>query len=570
MRNLLFIASLILVFDFLFFECANPKAPTGGPRDSIPPTLIRTIPPQGTVQFTGTEIILEFDERIAVDKLQTNLIITPQVDIKYKSIVKKNSLYLQFEEPFPDSTTMTLNFFDGVTDITENNPALNLSYVFSTGDYLDSLSVSGTVISLMKYEPQKEYLVGLYPISDSLDFFSQKPYYFTSSLESGTFRISNIKNGPYRILAFKDDNRNLLFDPTLEPYGFLSDTLQLDSSLINIELRTLKQNVSELQLISSRINGRYFDARYSKGLDSVSVSPYSPHNFLSESNTLRFYRPDNLNLSDSLEVIIQSFDSLRNDRIDTLFIKFQESARKPAPFDYQLIPNAKNLDLSSTFNIQFTKPILSIDTSKIFYSLDSINSIPVDTTASLNLNRSKLLWTQEFDTSYINRIYRNQRISIDSSATDTTQLVNQDAPTDIRQKRKPTKTSSKGITFKALKGAFISIDNDTLPNFEKAYSFHQKSDNGKLIINIDTSSPSFFVELIDNQFKTLKTYPGSSLLELTLPAGEYGIRILVDDNEDGHWSKGSLIDDRVPESVILYPDFTSLRANWDVNIDIQF
>jgi len=82
MKKLLFAVLSVLVIAFLHQQCANPRPPSGGPKDTIPPNLIKTIPPQGTLNFDSEEITLIFDERVNADKLQCNLIMTPQMGIK--------------------------------------------------------------------------------------------------------------------------------------------------------------------------------------------------------------------------------------------------------------------------------------------------------------------------------------------------------------------------------------------------------------------------------------------------------------------------------------------------------
>ena len=161
---------IIILFEILSYGCANPISPTGGIKDTIPPTLLESNPVDQQLNFEGQTITLWFDEIISADKITSNLVITPTTETKYKTVQKKYSVSLQFEEPFDDSTTYTFNFFDGITDITEKNPAENLILAFSTGNYIDSLYLSGQVIDLLTGEPQDKITVGLYNITDSLDF----------------------------------------------------------------------------------------------------------------------------------------------------------------------------------------------------------------------------------------------------------------------------------------------------------------------------------------------------------------------------------------------------------------
>ena len=139
-------ALVILLIISLFDRCASSSNPTGGPKDTIPPTLISSVPQAGSKNYKGSTILLEFDEYVNSDKLKQNLIITPTTKIKYKVIPRKTFVEIKLEEPLADSTTYNFNFFKGITDITEKNPAVNLSLPFSTGPTIDSMSISGFVI----------------------------------------------------------------------------------------------------------------------------------------------------------------------------------------------------------------------------------------------------------------------------------------------------------------------------------------------------------------------------------------------------------------------------------------
>lgn len=582
MRTLFLILVIILAVDSLLPGCANPKAPTGGPMDSIPPILLGAEPPHESLLFKGSEIILHFNERVTAEKIQSNLIITPQIENKYKAIVKKNTVILKFENPFPDSTTVTLNFFDGITDVTEKNPAVNLTHVFSTGHFLDSLQISGSVTNLFKKTLVEKMTVGIYRYTDSLDLQAEKPLYFTTTDENGKFKITNIKNGKYKLLAFKDANRNLRFEGSSESFGFLPGIIHLDSNITDLDIQTIKINVDQLKLLSRRSLGNYFDIRYSKGLDSINIDQPLSYTFLPETNSIRIYKPDSFILTDSLKTIVQVQDSVRNELIDTLYIKFNESVRKPPALTYKLAPEG-DIEYTQKFTLAFNKPMLSFDSSKFRFVKDSTISMPIDTTFSWNRNKTKFTLIQTIDTSWYYSRQRQlikQADSLNRLKSDTTlvdSLLQKNNPPTTRDKVKSLATRSsiprffQGVQLMIQKGAFISIENDTLEQIDKTYNFKTAANTGIIYLNINTSQSSYTIQLINKRFEVIAEYPPSSQLKIDkLSPGDYGIRILIDDNQDGKWSIGNLLKDLPPESVFLYPDFTSLRANWDITLDISF
>ena len=157
---------------FFLCSCAKMGVITGGEKDTIPPSLIASIPPQNSTNVTSKEFSFLFDEVINSEEIKNKLIISPYSDIDYEVETKKNSLVLRFDSLFEVNRTYILNFADGIKDITEGNEAKTLKYVFSTGSVLDSLVLSGYVKDPLTNELQKEILVSLYDSDDSLGLFN--------------------------------------------------------------------------------------------------------------------------------------------------------------------------------------------------------------------------------------------------------------------------------------------------------------------------------------------------------------------------------------------------------------
>ena len=100
-----------LLVGLLLVSCANRgQGPQGGPRDTIPPVVVKENPLNGTLNFLGKEVIVQFDEYIQLDDVQKNVLISPpqQVPPEVKAIGKKLSVV--FMEDLIDSTTYTIDF----------------------------------------------------------------------------------------------------------------------------------------------------------------------------------------------------------------------------------------------------------------------------------------------------------------------------------------------------------------------------------------------------------------------------------------------------------------------------
>ncbi|MEY3187071.1 MAG: hypothetical protein RL675_897, partial [Bacteroidota bacterium] len=57
----------ILIAAVLLVSCGQQVAPTGGPKDSIPPKLVVAIPAMNAKNFKSDRITLYFDEYVTLD-----------------------------------------------------------------------------------------------------------------------------------------------------------------------------------------------------------------------------------------------------------------------------------------------------------------------------------------------------------------------------------------------------------------------------------------------------------------------------------------------------------------------
>lgn len=568
MRNLLVALLLLITLDLLTTQCANPLTPTGGPKDTIPPTVIYSLPEDQALNFDGTQIELAFDERITAEKLKQNLVITPITETKYKTLVKKNIVTIQFEENFEDSTTYTLNFFDGITDITEKNPAENLILAFSTGNYIDSLEIIGAVKDLYTNKPQPKMIVGLYRITDTLNFNKDKPTYFTSTDENGAYHLQNIKVNNYRMLAFGDENRNLLFDAATESYAFLADTLALTTSITDsLFLHALKVDASELTFISARPSGKYYEVKYTKPIVDFSYinkdSLYLPARIVGEDKTLRFY--DIQNIQDSTETILTVRDSLGNYRSDTLFVMFKESSRKPESYSTSLLPKSgQALFPPYRFQVNFNKPSILLDSQFITLPIDTlINLYPQATDFTWNSNKTSLSFQLNIDPQTIadTIVAYQETLQLDSANLDSMHLaINQNLE----------RYNNEQFKLLVQDSVFASVEGDTSEALNQTYKFGKPENFGLITVNITTEHPSYFVQLMSKDVVTAQQANCTTCTFTQIKPGDYWVRVLIDTNEDGKWSIGNLLKNEEPETIYHFPERTTLRANWEVELQYTF
>ena len=182
---------LLFVFGFLF-ACAKMGVISGGDKDTIPPVLVTSTPPNKTTNVNEKDFYFLFDEVIDTKEIKEKLIVSPYTDAGFGVETKKNHLILSFDSAFKNNVTYIFNFADGIKDITEGNAAKSLKYVFSTGPVIDSLFLTGYTVDPLTNVLKKDVLVGLYDLKDSLGLFLNKPLYFDYTDSSGFFKIENI------------------------------------------------------------------------------------------------------------------------------------------------------------------------------------------------------------------------------------------------------------------------------------------------------------------------------------------------------------------------------------------
>ena len=74
----LFTAYIFIITLLFCSACANQGAgPQGGPRDTIPPVIVKESPLNGTLQFVAKRIEVQFDEYIQLADIQKNVLISP-------------------------------------------------------------------------------------------------------------------------------------------------------------------------------------------------------------------------------------------------------------------------------------------------------------------------------------------------------------------------------------------------------------------------------------------------------------------------------------------------------------
>ena len=228
-------------------QCANPVAPTGGPRDTTPPkVVIEKSTPNEKTQFIPERIRLTFDEYIEVQNPTRNVIISPPIDPKPEYDVGPDYLEIDFSsvDSLQSNTTYSLNFDNAVTDFNEGNPVENLLFVFATGPYLDSLELDVEVVN-QEGAKQEGITVMLYDkLGNDSVVVNSLPKYFSKTDKQGRAKLQYLKDGIYKVFALNDENLTLKYDIPNASIGFLKEPIAVmpdTSTSLRLEVFTPKE-----------------------------------------------------------------------------------------------------------------------------------------------------------------------------------------------------------------------------------------------------------------------------------------------------------------------------------------
>ncbi|HET8736916.1 MAG TPA: Ig-like domain-containing protein, partial [Pricia sp.] len=487
------------------WQCARRGSPSGGPKDITPPKLISTEPDSMTVNFKANRIRLYFDEFIKLEDIQNQLIVSPP--LKYQPEIKPQGaaskyVEIKFKDTLRENTTYTINFGQSVQDNNEGNPSSFLTYVFSTGAYIDSLDVAGVVrdafmrktddfISVMLYEIDTAY-------TDST-IFKRPPNYITNTLDSTViFRLKNLKEGQYKLFALKDKAKNNVFDQDVDKIAFMEDTLTLptDSTyLLTLFKEVPNYNMAVPSLTAkNRIQFGYFgDA------SGVEIAPLAPLPDTVRTKVLKERGKDTLNYwftPFAMDSIVFTVTNEKEKVIDTFTVK----SRKVGLDSMQLTASHNgSLNFHDPFFIGANTPLTALDTAKI--SMMDQDSSAVAFTVDLDTVKNKV----DFDF----EVAANQTYQID-----------------------------------LLPGAITDFFGETNDTLVYNLSTPSYADLGNLRFNIEGDSVAYplIVQLTDQQevLKREVFVPEPRKLEFNnLEPAKYFLRVIFDTNANQEWDTGN-------------------------------
>lgn len=286
-----YILQLILIISLMFLSCAHQAGPSGGPKDEVPPCIIRSIPESGTLNHpVKRKIILYFSEWVDIRSVKKSVTVFPTLTDGFKVTVGGRRVEISPKTFFAESTTYHIGINTGLTDLHSVSVGTPFNFFFSTGPTLDSGIVTGCAIDTEKEVVQPK--VALYRCDgDSVPdtAFLQLPSYLIQTDSTGSFRFEHIRSGTYILLAFNDDDNDNRITPGKEiAYASREKSFVLEKEagpfvLFPASTDTLSPTVSRIKAISATVisgewaegtrGGRLDNAWEIISLDSATAAP---------------------------------------------------------------------------------------------------------------------------------------------------------------------------------------------------------------------------------------------------------------------------------------------------------
>ena len=523
------IQHLFLIFLVLSFsQCAKKGRPDGGPIDEDAPIFVTANPPYETINFDKKEINIYFNEYIKLKDLNKQLIISPPLNPENPPLISPQGtpskfINIKILDTLKENSTYIFDFGNSVQDNNESNTLERFKYIFSTGNYIDSLSLSGNVKNAFISKSVEDIKLLLYRLDSSYTdsaVYNRKPDYVTSSLDSSNYQFTNLRKGNYLLVALDDVRSDYIFNPETDKIGFLNDTITLPrDSIINHTISIFKEELPYIFRRGKEIRKGQLIFGYKGKPKNLTVETLSavPDNF----KTIIFPEKgkDTLNLWHSLiekdSLIFKISDNIISDTVTVKLRKKELDSLKVNEITGGI------LNLKDTLFFLTNNPVVSIDTSRInFKQSDSIN-FPYEAFISKKENKIGFLFEKKYKKSYKINLYPNALTDIFNTTNDTISSLFRTRGTEDYGE--------------------ISV---TIQNPKKIPVIIQLTDINDATIVQETCSENKNISF-----------------DLLIPQ-KYKIRIIYDSNQNGIWDTGSYLEKKQPEHVEYFPEIQEVRANW--------
>ncbi len=596
---------VVLFLSAFFVRCASIMTPEGGPYDTLPPVIVAMTPDNFTTNFKGKKIYVEFDEYVKLQDQSKEFYVSPQMKTKPKLSIRGRGVAITLGDSLLENTTYALNFGTSIQDNNEGNPLYSMRYVFSTGNEIDSMIMTGYAEDSFKSDSVSNAMIYFF-INDSLDhsvsydsvLFNNTPAVIARAEKNGIFIAQNLKPIDYRIYAFEDRNNNFTYEPETDQVGFLDTvfnpakmpdfSLWLDSTRgyvvaepqihfkIFEDKAFKRQNLQESARPNQHQAMLYFGASNPQ-IDSIVFDSIPQDGFFIESmsknrDTLSLWfdmdpqlLPDTIRGTityfkhDSIRNLIQTTDKLR---LAWRYIESREQQREREK--------------------QEREKLKAEETGEEWSAPKVENPFKVNMTAAGAVNPTKPLLMafdyplSKMDTAAISMVY----VPADSLIKPTPQpfTIERDTMNQRLWYIRTKMTEAEGAYKLTIPDStFVNVARQVNDSIVAQYTLLNPEEYSRVNIKFAKSDDAdYIVQLLDGSGKVLESTIMSQSGDINVeyvPAGDIRIRLIQDTNRDGERSSGNLVERLQPERVAYYEkdgeSTFQTKVNWDIDFEVD-
>ena len=606
--------AMSLLLALALVACASIGTPDGGPYDEEPPVLLKATPVLNATGVSVAKITLEFDENVTLENAFENVVVSPpqlqMPEIKYSG----KKIMVELFDTLKPNTTYSVDFGNAIVDNNERNPYENFAYVFSTGDAVDTLAVSGVVLNAADLEPIKGMIVGLHSCLDD-SAFTKLPFERVSRTDSrGRFTIKGIAPGKYRVYALSDANQNYLFDQKSEAVAWLPtviephaapavrpDTIWRDSVTIDtiryINYTRFMPDDLVLRVFKEDFMSQYLVKQTRDQHNKLALFFAAPNNTLPRLEGLDFdltdayileksarmdtlvywlkdsmlYRNDTLALKLTYRVVDEAGDSI--DRNDTLFV----SAKRRWEAVLKQQQKKHEEDMKNFMCKAKNSPDYDEENPPVYVPKTKVLPVRFSGSNSMDLN-AVCRFTFEEPLLSVDASKISVALKVDTLWTPVDMVFRQDS-TNIRRYEmfaewRPEETYMVTADSAAFKGLYGGVSE----KFTREMTFKSLDEYAVLYVNIAGVRNNGILQLLDareNVVMEQKTENGHCTFYFIKP-GTYYMRLIFDANGNGKWDTGDFEKGIQPEHVSYYHHALDLRAlfeytqdDWDIGTPLN-
>lgn len=584
---------ITITIALLVAACANMASPSGGEVDLDPPKVVSSTPGFNATRVAKGEVTIIFDENVTVKDPSENVIITPpQKSLPVIQTVNRK-VTVKLKDTLKENTTYTIDFTDAIVDSNEENPLENFSYSFSTGDVVDSLAISGKVLSADNLEPVKGIYVGLHSNLNDSAFTKLRFENISRTNDAGYFVIRGVAPGRYRLYALDDINREFIYDNPSKAIAFMETIIEP-----SVEQAVRNDTVFVPQ---PKKNNDDAEEEVPKVVDTVKTVQYT--RFLPDNIILRSFK------SGFQRKYLQSHERKGNQ----LFIYFGA----PTPMaDVEPLDFDKNIDWSvlekypknDTLIYWLKDPaIMAMDTMHFrvsYFKTDSLDQDVLTTDTLRFVDRTRRRDTEKEDKKKKKKdreepeitflglnnnlssswdTYKNIELEFSEPIKDSLkskivlQTIKDSIPTDIpfelvRDSVNPRKYSVRN-RWKYETEYQIRIDSASVHGIyglwnnklEQKFKVRREDEYGQQAVWVEgVDTIPCFMELLDKSDKPIRKVRVIDKVAVfrDVNPGTYYVRITLDRNNNGIWDTGDFKKNLQPEMVYYMPKSLEIKANF--------